>query len=222
MITQRDHPALQEFLHRSVWHHDHMMKTPSARSNTWKCVAFVSCEHKNRTEFFQSKVIICQPMTKNRELLLIWVGLLLDAKINFKYHLSVPSCSNKNEINEEIKKHKQGRADMRKQFKSYDKKQLQLAKKWRKISKERKIYKKRKKNQWRQTNKLPVLTRRRKYKFTVWSFVCLVGRSRSFKNNSSLLSNTVVTQHSGRGLHSREDHSSEEEDVVVMSHSEVT
>ncbi len=44
----------------------------------------------------------------------------------------------------------------------------------------------------------------------------------SFKNNSSLQSNTVVTQHSGRGLHSREDHSSEEEEDVVMSHSEVT
>lgn len=40
----------------------------------------------------------------------------------------------------------------------------------------------------------------------------------TFKYNSCLLSHTVPTQRRGRGLHSREDHSSEEDDAMV-SHS---
>lgn len=40
----------------------------------------------------------------------------------------------------------------------------------------------------------------------------------TFKHNSCLLSPTVLTQRRGRGLHSREDHLSEDDDAV-MSHS---
>lgn len=50
------------------------------------------------------------------------------------------------------------------------------------------------------------------------SAVCVMYMLWTYKHNSCLLSNTEVTQHRGRGLHSREDHSSEEDDGV-MSHS---